>query len=450
MIGMIHNLSKKDFAEALGTVASHSRPIDSTAHLKGREAQLETVEQAIYAAGRHVFVFGERGVGKTSLAKTAAKAAVSKSEHFKQIGCASDSTFDELIRQIIEVFDRTKLAAVEKKIGWGLTHYLSFSKSQSESYGALPTLSVSTAAEILSSLDDEQEAAVRVVVIDEMDRLPTDDIKAQFAELVKLLGDRAARITIIFTGVGKDLDGILGYHPSSFRQLAQVPLERLDYQDALDIIDDALSRFGLDWEAEPMRTTRFRIASIANGFPYYVHLLVEKLLYAIYTDKYASEVTLEHLSQAIAAAVRDAEEVIKKPYDLATRGRSVHSKLAVWAAADSWSLERKAVDAFDSYVALCGLTGTTALGNKQFSAILTKLRNKAHGTILRPGFRKGLHQFDENIVRGYVRLCASAEGVELNDLNPADGNLGLPRATVREKRYYDPRRAGGPPSTLRR
>lgn len=449
MIKTIHRLSRRQFAEALSGVASHSRPIDSTDHLKGREAQLHTLEQAIYAPGRHVFVFGERGVGKTSLAKTAARATVDHVTHFRQIGCASDTTFHEILRQVVEVFDPKRLAAVQKQAGWSFAQYFGVSRSTSETYQAPTTLSVSTAAEILSCLDEEYDAPVRVVVIDEMDRLTADGIKRQFAELVKLLGDRGAKITFIFTGVGKDLEEILGHHPSSFRQLAQIPLERLDYQAALDITDDALERFGLDWEVEPTRTARFRVASIANGFPYYVHLLIEKLLYAVYADEDATEITLEHLKQAIAAAVRDAEEVIKKPYDLATRGRSTHTKLAVWAAADSWDLERGASASYDSFVALCKKTTTPLLTSKQFSALLAKLRAPSHGSILQKGFRPRLYQFSENIVRGYVRLCAAAEGIELDDVRP--GGLSQPVTVhARERRYIDPRRMGGPPSTLRR
>lgn len=87
----IHELTLEQFASELGSVASHSKPIDQVSHLKGRESQINTVKQAIYAAGRHVFIYGERGVGKTSLAKTAGRAVASGS-CFRQFGCSSDTT----------------------------------------------------------------------------------------------------------------------------------------------------------------------------------------------------------------------------------------------------------------------------------------------------------------------------------------------------------------------
>lgn len=446
MISRIHDLFPEQFALALQTVVSHSRPIDDETHLKGRSEQLNNVSQAIYAAGRHVFVFGERGVGKTSLAKTAGRRAASTTDCFKQIGCSSDSTFDDILRLVIEVFDGSRLKTIQKSSTWGFGQWLSLGSTTVETSSA-PRITVALAADTLASLDDDRSNYFRVVVIDEMDRITDQSIRGQFAELVKLLGDRGAKITIIFTGVGSDLEQILGSHASSFRQLAQIPLERIDYQSALDIIDDALAKFGLSWEVEPTRTARFRIASIANGFPYYVHLLMEKLLYQVYGDRDATQITLEHLSGAIAAAVTDAQEEIRKPYDKATRGRAPHYKLLAWAAADSWQLERTAAQIYSSYTTICQDLDVESLPKDKILQALATLKKPSHGPLLRAGYRKGQYQFTENIVRGYVRLCAAAEGIELRDVHP-DENGPRITAQVREKRYHDPRKYGGAPRTF--
>lgn len=448
MIQGIHELSKAQFADALGRVTSHSKPIDKVTHLKGRETQVNTVEQAIYAAGRHVFIFGERGVGKTSLAKTAGRAVV-EANNFKQFGCATDTTFDALMRQVIQEFAPKQLAAVQKSRSLGIDKIVKFGSNRQESYVAQDEIKVSWAANVLACLDDDGRNTIRVVVIDEVDRLASVETRRNFAELVKLLGDRGALITFVFTGVGTDLEAILGSHPSSFRQFTQVKLERIEYQPALDIVDDALLRFGLSWELEPTRTARFRIASIANGFPYYVHLLVEKLMYAVYHDRDATEITLEHLQQAVTTAVVEAQVEIRKSYDLATRGRSDTYKLATWATADSWDLERTTSQIFKSYSALCDKLDAPSIVQKQLLQLLAALKRPKYGPILSKGFRQGQYQFSENIVRGYVRLCASAEGIELQDLCPSMATP-IAHAHAKQRRYIDPRRLGGEPSTLRR
>ena len=330
MISAIHSLSRPDFIRALNGVSRHSYPIDTPEHLKGRNEQLRKIEQATLTPGRHVFIFGERGVGKTSLAKTAGLDAARSREHFKQIGCAAGTSFEEIIRQVIATYGSDTVAKVEKSKGWSFSlQGIGFEKRRVESTEA-PILTVSTAADVLASLDEQDPFGdQRVFVIDEMDKLSDAHVRTSFADLIKLIGDRACRMTRIFTGVGRDFQEILGHHPSSYRHLLQIPLERLEYYAALDIIDDVLDRFDLDWEVEPTRTARFRVADMANGFPYYVHLVVEKLLQAVYEDDQADAVTNTHLISAIETAVQDVEEVIRAPYDRAVSGRSSHIRIAI-------------------------------------------------------------------------------------------------------------------------
>lgn len=444
MLKKVHELFPRQIAEVLNELTPHATPISDTQHLKGREGQLREVEQAIYAAGRHVFIYGERGVGKTSLAKTASLSAVDSKREFKQIGCSSDVTFQELIRQIVESFGPERLAAVTKENGWSISKIVGFSSNTKSMMQPISRFTASDAADALAAIDEKVGVnQLHIVVVDETDRLASDETRRQLAELLKLLGDRGVRLTLIFTGVGDDLDSILGHHPSSFRQLAQIHLERLNYQAALDIIDDVLARFELNWEIEPTRTIRFRIASIANGFPYYVHLLMEKLVYTIYEDKNANGIDAHHLQSAIDVAVREAAEEIRKPYDQATRGRAVVYKHIVWAVADSWELERDTGSIYQSYCGIARQVGETPITQTRMTQILSAMKKVNYGKLLLSGYRKGIYRFSENIIRGYVRMCAEAEGISLDVAMPNQGPVMTARA--KETRYIDPRRYSGPP-----
>ena len=68
----ILRLSKKDLARELRKHFTPAQPINSIEHLIGRDKLLDDAQNALLSAGRHLFVFGDRGVGKTSLAQTAA------------------------------------------------------------------------------------------------------------------------------------------------------------------------------------------------------------------------------------------------------------------------------------------------------------------------------------------------------------------------------------------
>ncbi|MGJ4929190.1 hypothetical protein ACQR1I_04150 [Bradyrhizobium sp. HKCCYLS2038] len=64
------SLDLEAFGARLDAVLSPARAIKSHEFLQGRDGQLTEVRQALSMQGRHVFIHGFRGVGKTSLAYT--------------------------------------------------------------------------------------------------------------------------------------------------------------------------------------------------------------------------------------------------------------------------------------------------------------------------------------------------------------------------------------------
>lgn len=68
----IEGFDKHQFGKRLNEVLFASQPIQSIEHLFGREHELDRIEKALFAQGRHIFIYGDRGVGKSSLAATAA------------------------------------------------------------------------------------------------------------------------------------------------------------------------------------------------------------------------------------------------------------------------------------------------------------------------------------------------------------------------------------------
>lgn len=443
----LHSLSERQFAEAVNDFVSPSTPIRSSVHLKGRQAQYEGVKQAIYATGRHVVIFGERGVGKTSLAKTCGLEIATDASCFRQIGCSSQTTTEEIARQILSTFAPEKLKEIQTRHGLSISSVLGMAKEKTVQSSAASLVSVGEIADALCELDGPTND-VRVVVIDEIDRLQNARVKGQISELLKLLGGRGSKLTLILTGVGDDVRELLEAHPSTYRQLAQFKLERLTFGAAVDIVSDAFAGFKLDINEEPCRTIMFRIASIANGFPYYVHLIIERFLYALYEDKNAVSPSLEHLRMAVEESVSLAIEEVRKPFDMATRGRPKLYTWIAWAVADSWDLERSTADIYRSYESIAEFFETPPEKSRRISSSLAAMKRASFGQLLQAGYRSGLHQYRENFVRGYARLCAAAEDLDLDDQRQEAVKTLTARATVR--RFFDPSRLGGPPSTLRR
>lgn len=96
----IQGYDRHQFGEKLNSLVFPSQPIDSIEHLFGRTKELDRIEKALYAPGRHVFVYGDRGVGKSSLAATAANQYQSSDSKYIDVSCAPDATLKSIIVSI--------------------------------------------------------------------------------------------------------------------------------------------------------------------------------------------------------------------------------------------------------------------------------------------------------------------------------------------------------------
>lgn len=87
-------------SEIISQHLSPSAEIRDPDRLIGREAYLTQIRRALRSPNRHVFIHGERGVGKTSLAMTAGKLNVPDSNNFIYIDCGENTTYGEVIQRI--------------------------------------------------------------------------------------------------------------------------------------------------------------------------------------------------------------------------------------------------------------------------------------------------------------------------------------------------------------
>lgn len=93
-------LTEDEFGTKLNQWVSPARPIQSIQHLQGRAKELAIIKKALFAPGRHIFIFGDRGVGKSSLAAAAANLCQSSDAPYIDIGCTPDSTLIGIVANI--------------------------------------------------------------------------------------------------------------------------------------------------------------------------------------------------------------------------------------------------------------------------------------------------------------------------------------------------------------
>lgn len=412
----LSGLSELAFVDVLQRYLSPSSPINRVPALKGRAEQIEQITRAFHSPGRQAFIYGDRGVGKSSLALAVANYLAPDGHRPIQIACNRGS-FYTLIRNACEQLLGTTPVKIDGGIKGkasltlpGLNASLESSLTRRE----VPQLTDLNQAVAVLRWCAEQHQAEAVVIFDEFDQLATPDDREAFADFIKQVGDQRIPIKLFFTGIGRALEDLLAAHHSCYRYLANVYLEPLGWDGRLAIIDAAAEALGVAVD----QSTRFRIAAISDGFPHYVHLVCEKLFWAAHDDAFqVSTTTPSHYVRALAEAVRDIEPFLKDLYEQATQKYTNDYQEVLWAVADHHELKRRSIDIYQSYSEIMRQRSTKALDRSKFNQRMNALKNSSHGAIL-IGSRQGWYELREPILRGYIRLRAENEGIELAKEHP--------------------------------
>lgn len=411
---------RHEFLDRLYSVVRPAEPIDANEFLFGRSDQVDTLEMALHAPGRHVFIFGERGVGKSSLAHTVAFNMQEQADPLL-VSCVPESTLAGIVadafRDAIERMDTRKSEwSASASIGVSAT-WIKVEHKSHRQQEKVEINDVSSAVYALGLLTKIHSDAP-YIVIDEFDRISSLEEKEKFGTLLKQLGDKKSPVKIIFTGIGESLHELLGGHASSSRQIQELKLHPLLWGGRYEIIDRAFNEFGLTVPDD----VRFRIAGLSDGFPHYVHLICEKMLIRAYQEK-ATDISFGLFLRGLEDAVSSVAEFLKKDYNAATEGRSPDVAYVLWSVADSADMQRKKSDIFLSYsevieqLAWKGIISSATPDESKFGRILTSLCKSEYGAIVVPAFgdkRRGFYKFKESMVRGYVKMHAEMRSIKLD------------------------------------
>lgn len=160
-----------------------------------------------------------------------------------------------------------------------------------------------------------------------------------------------------------------------------------------------------------------RIAAVSDGYPAYVHLITEKLLWRLWdAPGTVTNVDWEHYNGAIQDAIVSVNAELKRPYEQAVNQRTEDFEEVLWAAADSEYLDRDLRQIFSSYAyVMRQRPGRSAMDYKQFTAVLNKLKTKSCGEIIGASrfSRRGWVAYRESMLRGYARMRAEARNIRL-------------------------------------
>jgi Cdc6-like AAA superfamily ATPase len=299
-----------DFEErtlAASQAFSPAAPIREKDVFAGRKRQLTSVFDAINQRGQHIIIYGERGVGKTSLAnvidsiflRPAGRAVIAP-----HINCDASDNYTSIWRKLMDQ------VSVENNIpGFG------FNPGSSKDISSLSEGIPDRLAprDVLHLARMCTHDCLFVPIIDEFDRLSSQDDARLLADTIKALSDQNPDTTVILVGVADTVDDLIHEHQSIERALVQVRMPRMARAELCEILDKGASHLSM----HIVKDAKEYIVALSLGLPHYTHLLGLHACRSALEQKRV-EVDMGHVDRAIREAMSGVQQRLQRDYHSGT------------------------------------------------------------------------------------------------------------------------------------
>ena len=288
----------------LDEVFRPAAPVDRDELFVGRSHERWTLLEAIRSLGSHAVIYGERGIGKTSMAATTC-------DHCNRDGKVA-------VRITCDVGDN--FASIWQKF---LDECLIYLASHPEAPDELRD-AMERAAEVLGS-DEVGPAHVRValrhiltlrqvvVFLDEFDQISDAGTLALTSNLIKMLSDQIEPATLIPVGVAESVDRLISGHQSIGRNLVQVRMPRMSKPELKDIAIKGFTKLDMYAEESALRF----IAGMPRGFPQYAHILAQEGARQALMER-TRRITGKHVFAGLELGMKKVDHSLASAYDDAT------------------------------------------------------------------------------------------------------------------------------------
>lgn len=297
---------KRRLLIGISTVFSPSAPIDKSTLFAGRSRQVSSVISAVFQRGQHVIIFGERGVGKTSLSNVLfdfLRQAGIQSMESGTINCDPSMNFSSLWHKIFRDMSLTNSSSPA-----------GFSSQPTQQKVSLESLlpEVVTPDDVRHLLKQLPEKSM--IIVDEVDRIgDRQTTTALLADTIKTLSDHSIDTTLILVGIADSVDQLITEHKSTERALVQIHMPRMSDDELYEIVNKALTQVGMTIEDDAKQ----QIARLSKGLPHYTHLLGQQAaLNAMNAGRYS--IIKPDVTSAIKRALEKAQQSVISAYHTAT------------------------------------------------------------------------------------------------------------------------------------
>lgn len=382
-------------------------PINEISHFFGREDEATRLVSVINSPGQHILLYGDRGVGKTSLAKTTCKLLLHKLQrgHLFEKRCDSGDTFSSIFEEPLEkcgVDLSFKEATQTHNQGGGASVNAVFAKADLSSKRETKTTSIAICKpESPSWVASHLKSLSGIMLIDEADALHNDSDKKKIAELIKLLSDYNSNFKLVVVGIATTGEELTAGHPSVERCLKEVSLQRMCNDDLKKIILNGMNTLGL----RPDDNVITKIVDISAGYPHFTHLISLKCgeIAIINGNRH---ITKDILKSALNEAVKDSEGILQRMLESTLRVLNTPQeyKLLLLTASYCNSPEFRSSELREKLKIKFGVN----IDSQTLSRRLTKLTKGTEKTILYKSAR-GCFQFSDPRMPSFLKMALNSD-----------------------------------------
>jgi len=289
-------------------------PITNTELFAGRWNELKAVADAINQPGLHAVIYGERGVGKTSLAnvisptirvldrKGEQESEVSERLIVKTVTTTGDS-FSSIWGKLLG-----EVSMIDNRPTIGLRPNSRERIQLLDAYRLQQPLSIDDVRRVLATIPGS------VFIIDEFDRA-SDEASKSTTDLIKTLSDFGIDSTVVLVGVSETIDRLISDHASIVRAISQIFLRRMAPEELRIILTNAENALAVKFSEEASSLT----VHISQGLPHYTHLIGLNAVRVAVATNFSRRIERGDVFKALEEATKQAEQTARVKHSKATR-----------------------------------------------------------------------------------------------------------------------------------
>lgn len=392
------------------------QPIMTKDLFYGRSSEVSSIIQQINTPGQHSILFGDRGVGKSSLANIASELLKPlKGDKLIKKRCDSGDTFLTIVEKLLdEAGVDLQVSSIQKQKAEGGKAGVKIpvfdAGIESKTTDTVSLKGHSERAGSPSWVTEKIKDINALFLLDEIDVINEEE-KWKVAELVKQLSDEGSSLKFLIVGIAETASELTNGHKSVQRCLKETPLLKLHDDEISKIVEDGASKVGLQFSRSAIR----KIVNVSAGYAHFAHLLALKASEKAVAEQ-RIEVSLGHIKNATDDACGDAEGVLRTTYNNATRSSHTDEfKKILIAAASISDSEFNSTALRSAYAKIWSVE----INQGWLNNYLQNIVSEGSDTIMRR-LAKGVYKFNDPRMPSYIKLANLAMIPDVEQENAAD------------------------------